>query len=74
MAYIISKVFTTKAKYSKDGKEHKHTNYYGGSWNVGLIGGEDWGNREQAKKFDNERTAERYARALGGKVVEVKGQ
>ena len=74
MLYIVSKVFVTKANVSKDGKEHRQTNYYAGADNFGGFGVEHWSTKADAYKFIDWRTAERYARALGGKVVEVKGQ
>lgn len=74
MAYIISKVQVTKANVSKDGKTHRHTVYYGGRDNFGGFGIEYWTDRKNAYKFIDWRTAERYARALDGKVVEVEGQ
>jgi len=71
MAYIVSKVFVTKARYSKDGKEHRHTNYYGGTQSAGLIGMDFWGNKSDAYRFTDRDRAERCARVNGGKVIEV---
>lgn len=74
MLYIISRIQVTKARYAVDKKDHRRTVYYGGRDSFGGFGIETWGKRADAYKFTDRRTAERYARALGGKVVEVKGQ
>lgn len=69
MSYIISKVLVTKAKYAVDGKDHRRNVYYGGRDSVGGFGMDTWGDKSKAYRFTDERTAERYAKALGGKVI-----
>lgn len=72
MKYAITRVMVTKAKHAVDGKDHRRTLYYAGTSNLCGMGCDNWYDRKHAKLFDDERTAERYARALDGKVKEVK--
>ena len=72
MKYAITKVYVTKAQHSRDGKQHKHKLYYAGRDAAGGLGADLWYDRKHAKIFYQLREAERYARALDGKVVEVK--
>ena len=72
MKYAISKVYITLARYAKDGKDHRRTLYYAGTDKLCGLGCDNWYDRKHAKLFDDERTAERYARALDGKVVNIK--
>lgn len=71
MAYLVSKVYVTKAKDSIDGKVHRRTNYYCGMDNLGGFGVTNWGERKHAYKFHYQQTAERCARSYGGKVIEI---
>lgn len=72
--YIVSRIQVTKAKHAVDGKDHRRTVYYAGTDNFCGFGVEHWSTKADAHKFYYRQDAERYARALGGKVVEVKGQ
>ena len=71
MKYAITKVLVTKARYATDGKDHRRTLYFAGRDSIGGIGCDNWNDRKHARLFDDDRTAERYARSLGGKVVEI---
>ena len=72
MKYAITKVYVTKAKHAVDGKDHRRTLYYAGRDSLCGMGCDNWYDRKHAKLFDDERTAERYARALDGTVKEVR--
>ena len=72
MKYAITRVMVTKAKDAVDGKVHRHKLYYAGRDNLCGLGCDNWYDRKHAKLFDDDRIAERYARALDGKVEEVK--
>ena len=72
MKYAITKIFVTKAKHATDGKDHRRTLYYAGRNSLCGLGCDNWYDRKHAKLFDDIRTAERYANALGGNVKEVR--
>lgn len=71
MAYIIGKVNVTKANHSIDGKEHKRTVYYAGKDTLCGFGMSFWDKKNKAVRFDDMRTAERYAKSYGGRVIRV---
>ena len=72
MKYAITKVYVTKARHAIDGKDHRRTLYYAGREILCGTVCDNWYDRKHAKLFDDIRTAEIYARALDGKVKEVR--
>ena len=72
MAYAISRIHITPAKYSVDGKQHRHKLWYAGVKVCGSYKVTAWEKRKGRLLFDRKVDANRMAKHLGdGAVVET---
>lgn len=71
MAYVVYRYFKTPAKDAVDGKNHRRIQYYAGREMFCGIGIENWRYKDEAKIYDDYKTAVRVASSFRAKVKEI---